>query len=406
MAQDTTLHPPETSEEYPSETPQNKLKLTLKYLASLKLTVTLMALSTLLIFIGTLAQVDQGIWSVVRRYFHTTIAWVELQIFFPRTLKVPGIFPFPGGYLLGGGLFLNLLAAYYNRLVMSWKRAGLYMIHLGILLLLLGELFTGLFAYEGNMSIDEGSSSNYTEDIRTVELAIIDPSDKEEDEVVVIPAHLLQKQQLIQHKHLPFDIQVKRFLKNSVLLKERNNPSAPWEAEERPEVSGTDTQNRIDMPSVDMIIYEKNSSKVVEKMMVSSWLEQAKPLRYNKKKYELSLRFYRKYRPYSLHLLDFKFDRYMGTDIPKNFSSNIRLVDPERNVDREVKIWMNHPLRYRGETYYQASFKPNEKGTVLQVVRNPSWLLPYIACALVSLGLTYHFLIALARSLRRKRKKA
>jgi hypothetical protein len=95
--------------------------------------------------------------------------------------------------------------------------------------------------------------------------------------------------------------------------------------------------------------------------------------------------------------LEFRHDRYPGTEIPKNFSSRILLTDPRNGTRREVLIYMNNPLRYGGETYYQASYDPDEQGTVLQVVRNPSWLTPYIACLLVSVGLVLQFSIHLFR---------
>src|SRR5262249_6418939 len=98
-------------------------------------------------------------------------------------------------------------------------------------------------------------------------------------------------------------------------------------------------------------------------------------------------------------------DRYEGTDIPKNFSSRVRLLDAANNVDREFLIWMNHPLRYNGETFYQSSFKPGDHTTVLQVVKNPGWLIPYISCAMVGLGLLIHFSINLIAFLRRTRQK-
>jgi hypothetical protein len=59
-----------------------------------------------------------------------------------------------------------------------------------------------------------------------------------------------------------------------------------------------------------------------------------------------------------------------------------------------VRIWMNHPLRHRGETFYQSGTIPGEgkdSGTVLQVVRNPGWLLPYLSCAVVAIGMLIHF---------------
>ena len=73
----------------------------------------------------------------------------------------------------------------------------------------------------------------------------------------------------------------------------------------------------------------------------------------------------------------------------------VRVEDPGLHEDREVLIYMNHPLRHRGLTFYQASFGMNDKLSVFQVVRNPGWRLPYAACALVSLGLAVHFLLLL-----------
>jgi cytochrome c biogenesis protein ResB len=82
----------------------------------------------------------------------------------------------------------------------------------------------------------------------------------------------------------------------------------------------------------------------------------------------------------------------MGTEIPKNFSSRVRLKNPDSGEDREVLIYMNNPLRYGGETYYQGGFEPGDTVSILQVVRNPSWLTPYIACVLVSIGLVVQFM--------------
>jgi hypothetical protein len=64
---------------------------------------------------------------------------------------------------------------------------------------------------------------------------------------------------------------------------------------------------------------------------------------------------------------------------------------------------MNNPLRYAGETFYQASFDPDDQGTVLQVVRNPSWVTPYLACLLVGTGLVVEFLSHLVPFLKRRR---
>ena len=74
----------------------------------------------------------------------------------------------------------------------------------------------------------------------------------------------------------------------------------------------------------------------------------------------ITLRPARYYKPYSVTLQKFTHERYAGTEIPKNFSSRVTLIDPERSVNRDVLIYMNHPLRYRGETFYQAGFEKDD----------------------------------------------
>jgi hypothetical protein len=54
-------------------------------------------------------------------------------------------------------------------------------------------------------------------------------------------------------------------------------------------------------------------------------------------------------------------------------------------------------------TFYQAGFENNDRTTVLQVVRNPSWALPYVACALMTLGLLFQFSLHLAKFVARRR---
>ena len=113
-------------------------------------------------------------------------------------------------------------------------------------------------------------------------------------------------------------------------------------------------------------------------ILVSGHFAQSQTLTVGGKACQLVLRPERYYKPYRLHLIDFRFDRYPGMEIPKNFSSRVRVERPDTKESREVTIRMNEPLRYGGKTFFQASWdQADEKGTVLQVVDNPSWLTPY-----------------------------
>ena len=47
---------------------------------------------------------------------------------------------------------------------------------------------------------------------------------------------------------------------------------------------------------------------------------------------------------------------------------------------------------------YQASFGKDDTLSVLQVVRNPGWTLPYLSCLMVAAGLLWHFGLSLRRS--------
>jgi hypothetical protein len=53
-------------------------------LASLRLTVVLLALSMVLIFVGTLAQVRIGVWDAVDTCFRSPIAWIDLALLIPE----------------------------------------------------------------------------------------------------------------------------------------------------------------------------------------------------------------------------------------------------------------------------------------------------------------------------------
>lgn len=391
------------------------IKMVLQPLASLKLTVVLFALSIFLVFAGTLVQVDQGIGSVMQSHFRSMIAWIELQVFFPRDMEVPGAFPFPGGWLLGSVLLANLLAAHMVRFKLSWKRSGIFLTHAGLIIMLLSELVTGLYAVEGNMTIDEGTSTNYLEHLREVELAIWAEGS---DEVTVIAESRLRRGGVIESDLLPFDIAMHEYMRHSEVMAPGDAPPSAQNpanagdgrhvvAVERPPVTGVDPDQRIDAPSAYATFNDRQTGEPMGTYLLSTWLsvnDRPQRVTIDGTEYAADLRFKRTYKPYTMYLMDFKHDRYLGTDIPKNFSSRIRLMDPANNVDREVLIYMNHPLRYEGETFFQSSYKPGDTATILQVVRNPGWLMPYISCVMVAVGLLVHFGLSLTAFSRRRAK--
>ena len=374
----------------------------LRFLASLRLTVICLGLGMLLIFLGTLAQVDRGIHAVQAQYFNSLfIFWSPPG----ATWRMPIL---PGGYLLGTVLLVNLIAAHATRFQFSRKKIGIILLHFGVILLLVGQLLTSLFARETQMRIDQGQTLGYSEAARETELAVIDVTSPDFDQVVAIPEQILARQGTIQNPTLPFALKLRRFLPNAQFAKRGDMPTAPPSPATRglgadfivTEIPRTTRDDERDLSAAFVELESVEDS--LGTWLVSNAFNEPQSFTLGGHTYQLVMRQRRFYKPFALSLLKFTHDRYAGTDIPKNFSSRVRLIDFERHEDREAVISMNDPLRYRGFTFYQSGFDNDDKTTILQVVKNPAMILPYIACGLVALGLLTQFSMHLFGFLRKR----
>ncbi len=389
------------------------------FFVSMKLTVVLLVLGMILVFAATLDQTNLGVWGIQTKWFHSFIVLQEV-----RGIPVP---IFPGGYFIGGLLLINLVAAHLYRFKFSARKSGIFLTHVGLILLLIGELLSGLLQDDYSMRLTENEPKNFSESYRDNELAIVDTTNPDFDDVVAFPEPIVAKGGTITHPKLPFRIVVKEYYPNSG-VRDRAPKNAPMGGNEPPTIATagvgpsvvmvplktTYKQDERNWPSayVDIVTNDGES--------LGTWLLSAHPglehssitdtdrppqtIEVNGHTYSVALRMTRNYKPFFITLLKFSHDRYAGTDIPKNFSSQIRLATVDGRENREVLIYMNNPLRYAGLTFYQASFDPeNPKVSILQVVRNPSWLIPYIACTLMALGLVVQFMIHLSGFLAKRR---
>lgn len=92
--------------------------------------------------------------------------------------------------------------------------------------------------------------------------------------------------------------------------------------------------------------------------------------------------------PFSIKLHNFEAERYPGTERSFSaFSSEVAVIDNETN-SYDYKIFMNHILDHRGYRFFQSSFDPDEKGTILSV-NHDYWgtLLTYIGYILLYFGM-------------------
>jgi hypothetical protein len=361
------------------------------FFVSLKLTVVLLALSIVLIFWATLAQVQLGIWGVQQKFFH---AFFVLENIPGTQIPIP---VFPGGYFIGGLLLINLVAAHVYRFKLEWRKAGIQLTHAGLILLLVGELISGVMQVESQMRIEEGGTSKYSESYRLNELVLLDTTNPDYDEVVAIPEDVLADGGVIQHPKLPFQIRIRDYYPNAfVQMREQASNPIPAVANAGigPRLAVTPLnltfkQDERNTPAAHLELVSAEGA--LGTWLVSPLLGMPQKFDYQGHTWQLALRFKRYYHPFAIKLIDFTHDVYPGTEIPKNFSSRIHLTSDDGHENREVLIFMNNPLRYAGLTFYQASFERGDKVSILQVVRNPGWVLPYAACIMMSLGLLVQF---------------
>jgi ResB-like family len=362
----------------------------LKPLTSLKLTIICLACAMVLVFLGTLDQVHIGVYEAENRYFKSLfLFWTP-----PNTAaRIPW---FPGGYVIGTLLLINLIAAHVARFKLSWKKAGILFLHSGLILLLVGQLFADIFIdRESLMRLDQGQTKNYSESLYHDELAIIDTSGNDSDRVISIPDSQLHKGNRIALPTDSLEVLINDFYPNAALINPSQLPAANYPhlqlgpMADAVEMERTYKENERNQPAANVSVIQGGN-------VIGTWNLAAgfpRPISFDAagKACQIVLRPKRFYKPFAIQLLQFRHDRYAGTDIPKNFSSRIRLTDPARHEDRESLIFMNNPLRYRGYTFFQAGFDNNDTTTVFQVAQNPSWLIPYISCALIVFGMLLQF---------------
>jgi len=413
------------------------MKQIVAFFTSLKLTVVLLAFAIILVFVGTLAQADEGLYGAQAHYFKQWIV-IGANLF---GHKVPLLLP--GGYLIGVLLLVNLVSSHIYRFEFSFKKTGIQLAHAGVIVLLVGQLSTDLLSRELTMSFTEGETRNHSDSATEYELVFQSPT-----EVTAIPEKLLKPDTKLQITSLPFLIRVKQHWHNSEM-----NFRAPMMQNSAPlttngiavhfDFNKQDDVKTMDERNVPTVLLEfLTPAGSLGNWVASDWagdsglvlnvrnqfsqqmgggmaqkiaadLVAPQTIEVGGKKFTFTLRPARVVHPFSLTLLKATHTVYPGTDIPKDFRSRVRLDNPQTGEKREVEISMNHPLRYGGYTYYQYQMDAGQvaeqagrtPSSVLQVVRNPGWLTPYIGCAMVGAGLVVQFMFHLVGFVSKQRKK-
>ena len=107
---------------------------------------------------------------------------------------------------------------------------------------------------------------------------------------------------------------------------------------------------------------------------------------------------------FDIELKGFRVGRYQGSMRAASYESDVFIKGLGKTT-----ISMNHPLKYRGFTFYQASFQEAEPGrpyvSILSVNRDPGRYIKYSGCILIVLGFIVSLLFQAHESLPPKRRQ-
>ena len=409
----------------------------LELLGSMKLAVVLLMLLAVLTWLGTLAQMDKGLFEVQREYFESWFLIADLPLSFwgePLfTLKIP----LPGAYPVMGLLFVNLMVGGMLRMRWQMRNAGILIVHVGIALLLIAGFVKLEFSYAGHLALYEApegveqvgqrvhQSSTFVS-FHDHELALLEDAGDSIIERLVPEAQLLAARDgtvTLRADGLPFTVQVHHWLDNC-----RPLPKGPMVRPTTPVLPAGDG-------GPDVFLRPEPPQKEREANMVGCYVTvvtedgrrlesmlEAAPFRLpfdgrrfpftfeaGGKRYGLDLRRVVYDLPFSVRLDRFVKRDHPGTMTPADFRSFVTVEEGDQ--DRQVQIYMNTPLRKDGFVLYQTNWGPQQGGgppfySVFEVADNPSDIWPAIACFVIAIGLLLHFILKLYRFLNSSTREA
>ena len=163
-------------------------------------------------------------------------------------------------------------------------------------------------------------------------------------------------------------------------------------------------------------ISDGNSSKRVNVFSSENQISQPGTCELNGMKVSVSYGMLQHVLPFSITLRSFQLDRYPGSNSPSSYASEITLTDTELKSERPFRIFMNNILNYRGYRFFQSSYDPDEKGTVLSVSHD-YWgtFISYMGYFFMALGMIltlfnknsrFRTVLKLSNELQLKRKAA
>jgi len=378
------------------------------FFSSFGVATVLLSLLLLITLLGTLEQVEHGLFDSQKKYFESMlITNIDLG-----SWKMPVLIP--GGFLLMSILFVNMICGAVIRIRKSPRTIGVIISHVSILFLLLSGFVSFYFKKDGNLALFEGQTSDEFQSYHdsVVEIEKLEPAPTgDKHTAMVIPGDEFQdltkgKGRTFTSASLPFDVEISNYEVNA-------EPKRATAADSKAQVDGYFLQTlekkaeaELNLDAAFVKITDKKT-KTTQNGII--WRAAAAPwsFKMGEEVYAISLGRRTWKLPFAVRLDKFIREVHPGTNRPRKFSSEITKIDGKRQEKK--LITMNLPLRDEGHVLFQASFSQEQGGSgvmtrsVFAVVENPADQWPLWSLLAVSLGLLIHMTGQLRRFLSKNR---
>jgi len=290
----------------------------------------------------------------------------------------------------------------------QWQNSGLLIIHFGLIIYFFAAFMVFHVSKESNVHLAEGDSTNVSTSYQEWELAywINDGNDtypttsKEvrlkpfEHQVTALDTKTFKPGIQVPFENQDFALNVRSFYLNCDAFSDTSKQDSTVLNISGINILTEKPLNKEREQNIEGGIFDLKVSDKAYSLFLYGAESQATAVAVGGHNYYFILRHKHFPLPFTIRLDHFKAEFHPGTEMAKAYESLVTITTG--TLERQVRIYMNNPLRYKDYTVYQASYDSDSSGkqySTLAVVKNYARVLPYIACLFVFFGLALHFLI-------------
>lgn len=264
-------------------------------------------------------------------------------------------------------LALCLIGCFITSKAWQRKKYASLLLHSSFIVIIIGAGITRYYGFEGLMNLREGQSVNFIS-TNTHYIFIQIKSPQGDTEYVRIPTYIDEKinhtiNQRLSFFDKPFTLRTGELLESpmpNLLVLDVNIDFLGKNTQAKIVREGNEAPTKESITMLDVEGYKVFLAWGVDNIAL----------------------------PFSIKLKKFELERYPGSNSPASYASEVEVLD-KPNPPMPFRIFMNNVLDYGGYRFFQSSYHPDEKGSILSVNNDPGKTPTYIGYTMLILGVIW-----------------